>query len=159
MSQMTSFLVKDDAATPKEWNFIPVQNVPVPMWRGDESSIPLEAQPRFTMTADKLKNGGYKLTAKLELPIQETLASLGAPSGYVAPAKVAYVTTAIFTMFVDRRSTIQNRMDALKIMVGLLQGASDTTATGTLDNTSAGSSWVNSTAALPQFFHNVVVPS
>lgn len=159
MSQMTNLLAKDDAGTPKEWTFIPVQNVPFPLWRGDESSVPLDAQPRFSLVADKLKNGNYKLTAKLELPTQETLAGMGAPSGYVAPAKTAYVTTAIFTMFVDKRSTIQNRMDALKIMVGMLQGASDITGTGTLDNTSAGSAWVNSTATLPQFFHNVVVPS
>lgn len=159
MAQMANFLVKDDAATPKEWTLVPITDTPVPFWRGNDSSIPLDGQPRLTFSADKLKNGGYKLTAKLEVPTMETLGASGTSAGYVAPPKTAYVTPCIFTMFVDRRSTVADRMNAYRMMVGILQGASSTTATGTLANNAAGGVWTASTAAGPSLFNGLVLPN
>lgn len=159
MAQMANFLVKDDAATPKEWTLQPITDTPIPFWRGNDASIPLEGQPRLAMSTEKLKSGGYKVTAKLEVPTMETLGASGTSAGYVAPPKVAYVTTSIFTMFVDRRSTSADRMNALRMTVGILQGASSTTATGTLANTAAGGAWTASTAAAPQLFNGLVLPN
>jgi hypothetical protein len=62
-------------------------------------------------------------------------------------------------MFVSDRSTTQNRADALAMMVGLLQGASSTTATGTLDQASAGNAFVDSTAPLVKAIVSVLQPN
>jgi hypothetical protein len=43
--------------------------------------------------------------------------------------------------------------------VGLLQGASSTTATGTLANTAAGLAWSASSAPLPDFFVEQIIPN
>lgn len=159
MAIMTNLLVKDDATTPKEWTLIPITDNPFPQWRANDASIQVEGQPRFSEIVEKLKNGNYKVTAKLELPVMETLGASGSSAGYVAPPKVAYVTTVIFTMFADRRSTIADRANAYKMMIGIMQGASSTTATGTLTNTSAGDVWKNSTHPAPFTFTGLVIPS
>lgn len=159
MPTMTNLLVKDDATTPKEWTLVPITDNPFPQWRANDASIQIEGQPRFSEIVEKLKNGNYKVTAKLELPVMETLGASGTSAGYVAPPKVAYVVTSIFTMFVDRRSTIADRANAYRMMIGILQGASSTTATGTLANNAAGDAWKNSTQPAPYTFTGLVIPN
>jgi len=159
MPNMLNILVKDDATTPKEWTLVPITDNPFPQWRANDPSIPIEGQPRFSEIIEKLKNGNYKVTAKLELPVMETLGASGASAGYVAPPKVAYVTTCIFTMFVDRRSTIADRANAYRMMTGILQGASETTGTGSLANTAAGDVWKGSVRPAPYTFTGLVIPS
>lgn len=159
MGAMANILVKDDAASPKEWTLVPVTDTPNPVYRGNDASVPLDGQPKLTLTAEKVKSGAYKLTAKLEVPVMETLGASGTSAGYVAPPKVAYVTTCILTMFADGRSTIADRANSLKMMIGFMQGASSTTATGVLANTAAGDAWKNSVLPGPQFMTQVVVPN
>lgn len=159
MAQMTNILVKDDAAAPKEWTLIPVSDDP-PAWRANDSAIPLMGQPRLTVSdPEQLKSGDWKVTAKLEVPVMETLGASGTSAGYVAPPSVAYTMTYIFTMFAPSRSTLVDRSNGLKMMVGVLQGASSTTATGILANTAAGSAWANSVLPITQFFTSLVVPN
>lgn len=159
MPAMTNILVKDDAATPTEWTLAPVTDNPEPFYRAQAAGIPIEGQPRLTFSCVKQKNQGYKLSVKLEVPVMETLGASGTSAGYVAPPRVAYVTTAILTMFCDRRSTSQDRSNTLKMMVGIAQGASATTATGVLANTAAGSAFVNSALVGPAFFTALSVPN
>ncbi len=159
MPAMTNLLVKDDASTPKEWTLVPITDNPFPQWRANDASIPIEGEPRFSESVEKLKNGNYKVTAKLELPIMETLGASGSSAGYVAPPKVAYVVPIIFTMFVDKRSTIADRANAYRMMIGILQGASSTTATGILANTAAGDAWKNSTLPAPYTFTGLIIPN
>ncbi len=160
MPAMTNLLVKDDAATPVEWTFIPVTDANgEPMWRTDAANIAVDGQMRLTAKTDRMKSGDWKITAKLEVPVMETLGASGTSAGYVAPQKVAYVMTAIFSVFASSRSTKADRMNLVKLIVGLLQGASSTTATGTLANTAAGDAWKNSTAPFPQLFSQMVVPN
>lgn len=159
MAQMTNLLVKDDAGTPNEFTLVPITDTPVPFWRAQAAGVPLEGQPRLTANAEKLKNGSYKITAKLEVPVMETLGASGTSAGYVAPPKVAYVSTCIFTMFADKRSTSADRANALRMAVGLLQGAGATTGGGTLTNTAAGGAWAGSAAAFPTLFTQVVIPN
>lgn len=85
MPAMTNLLIKDDAATPVEYTFIPVTDTPYPIWRTAIANVPFEGQMRFSVTQTKLKNGNYKLTGKLEVPVMETLGASGTSSGYVAP--------------------------------------------------------------------------
>lgn len=159
MPNMTNILVKDDATAPKEWTLIPITDTPNPLWQARDAGIPLAGQPRYIQSAEQVKSGDWKLTAKLEVPVMETLGASGSSSGYVAPPAVAYVCTAIFTVFAPPRSTTADRANLLKMMVGIMQGATSTTATGTLANTAAGDAWKNSAAFGPQFFINVVVPN
>lgn len=159
MGTMANILVKDDAASPKEWTLVPVTDTPDPAWRGNDAAIPLDGQPRLVLSQEKVKSGAYKLTAKLEVPVMETLGASGTSAGYVAPPKVAYVTTVIVTMFCDGRSTIADRANALKMAAGVIQGASSTTATGVLANTAAGSAWGASALPGPSFYTQLVVPN
>lgn len=160
MPAMNNILVKDDTVTtPVEFTLVPVTDTPSPLYRAQVANVPIDGQIRLTLSESATKNGGYKVTAKLEVPVLETLGASGTSAGYVAPPKVAYVTTCIFTMFSDRRSTSQNRADALKMAIGILQGASETTATGILANTAAGNAWVNSTLPVVNAFTRVVLPS
>jgi len=159
MSAMTNILVKDDATTAKEWTFEPITDTPNPFWRANDASLSVDGQPRLNVSIQKLKNGGYKATVKLEVPTMETLGSAGTSLGYVAPQKVAYVTTGILTLFADKRSTISDRVNCFKMLVGVCQGASNATATGTLSQCSAGDSWKNSGYPLPPVFSRLVVPN
>lgn len=160
MPIMTNLLVKDDTVTtPVEFTLIPITDSPDNVWRASVPGTPLDGQIRFTLSSLLLKSGGYKMTAKLEVPVMETLGASGTAAGYVAPPKVAYVNTAIFTMFSDRRSTTQNRADLLKMILGLLQGASATTATGVLNNASAGQAFATSVLPVTNAMVQVIRPN
>jgi hypothetical protein len=159
MSQMTNLLVKDDAGTPKEWILVPITDTPNPFWRANDASIPLEGQPRLNFYVEKLKNGNYKITVKLELPIMETLGASGTSAGYVAPPKVAYIVPTILTQFADKRSTIADRMNSLRMLIGIAQGATSTTATGTLANTAAGGGWTANVSPALQLFNGLILPN
>lgn len=160
MSAMTDLLIKDDTVTtPVEFTLVPVTDTPNPVWRASVANVPIDGQVKLTLTSDPVKNGGTKMTVKLEVPVLETLGASGTSAGYVAPPRVAYVTTCIFTMFSDKRSTTQNRADALKMAVGVLQGASGTTATGILGQASAGNAFVNSALPVTQALIRVIKPN
>jgi hypothetical protein len=159
MAAMTNLLLKDDATTPIEYTFIPVSDTPNPFWRTSTASVPLDGQMRCNVTQERTKSGDYKFTIKFEVPVMETLGASGTSAGYVAPPKVAYVNTGIFTMFASARSTRQDRANLLKIVAGAVAGGSSTTSTGTLDGASAGDAWKNSTAPIPQVFVDGIVPN
>jgi transcriptional regulator GlxA family with amidase domain len=159
MPAMTNVLVKDDAAAPIEWTLLPVSDTPIPNWRSNAAALSLAGQLRLWQSIEQMKSGDWKITVKLEVPVMETLGASGAATGYVAPQQVAYVTTGILTMFASPRSTIADRANTLKLLIGIAQGATSVTATGTLANTAAGDAWKNSAAFTPQLFVNLVVPN
>lgn len=159
MPAMTNLLVKDDAATPKEWTLIPITDTPVPFWRGNDSLLPLEAQPRLYMQTEQLKSGDYRIQARLELPVLETLGASGTALGYVAAPKVAYVDTASLTLFASKRSSTIDRANTIKMLLGVASGASSTTATGTLNQASAGSAFASSVLPGPQLFTQLALPN
>lgn len=153
MGSMTNILVKDDASTPAETTLAPVTDTPAPLWRGNIAGVPFEGQPTLTVMAnERQKNGTYRRVLKLEVPVMETLGASGTSAGYVAPPRVAYREAFLVTQYSDSRSTAADRANALKMMIGIVQGASSTTSTGTLDQASAGDAWKNSTAFAPRLF-------
>lgn len=157
MAIMTNLLVKDDANPLVELTFVPITDTPEPLWRTQLANVPFEGQMTLRESIVKQKNGSYKITAKLEVPVMETLGASGTSAGYVAPPKVAYINPIIVTMFADKRSTIEDRANMFKLMLGLLAGASSVTATGTLNGASAANAVKNSTAALPLLFTTLVL--
>lgn len=160
MAAMGNLLVKDDASSPVEYTFRPVTDKDgSPYYRTSVASVPLEGQMRFRLTEEQLKDGNWKRTAKLEVPVMETLGASGTSAGYVAPPKVAYVETMIFTHFSNRRSTVADRANTLKLAIGILQGASATTATGILSNTAAGQAFTSSILPVVLFFTSGEIPN
>lgn len=159
MPAMTNLLVKDDATTPKEWTFEPISDNPNPLWRTNDSALPLDGQIRLSVVLEKLKNGSYRASAKTETPILETLGASGTALGYVAAPRVAHVVTFITTMFADKRSTVADRANGLKLHVGLIQGASSTSGTGVLTNAAVGDGWKSMNYAITKFFSNLIVPN
>jgi hypothetical protein len=159
MSAMTNLLVKDDTVTTRqEFTLQPITDTPAPVWRAAVSGVPLSGQPNLLFDIQKIKTG-YKATMKLALPVMESLGTAGTSSGYVAPAKVAYEDAMVVTMYASERSTLQNRADLLAMAVGLLQGASSSSASGTLDQASAGNAFVDSTAPITQAFVQLIKPN
>lgn len=160
MAAMDNILVKDDTiTTPVEFTLNPITDSPNAVWRAAVAGVPLSGQMKATLSTEELKNGVQKVTMKLEVPVMETLGASGTSTGYVAPPKVAHTITGIFTMFSESRATTQNRADAMKLALGILQGASSTTATGVLANTSAGNAFVNSVLPIPYAFTRIIKPS
>jgi hypothetical protein len=142
MSAMTNILVKDDANPVVEMTFVPVTDKDgVPFWRTNTAGVPFEGQMRLWMSEEQVKSGAYKRTVKLEVPVMETLGTAGTSAGYQAAPKVAYVETHIHTCYSHQRSTQADRANSLKMAVGVLQGASSTTATGILTQSSVADSW------------------
>lgn len=159
MSAMTNFLVKDDTATPVEFTLKPVTDTPNPYWRAAVSGTPLEGQPRLWAIQETQKDGSVKVSVKLEVPVMETLGASGTAAGYVAPPKVAYVNRGWLTHIFDKRSTQADRANTLRLLIGLAQGATSTTATGTLANNAAGDTWKASTAPITNLIINLEVPN
>jgi len=157
MAAMTNLLVKDDANPLVELTFVPITDTPEPFWRTNMAGVPYEGQARLIQSVVKQKNGSYKVTVKLEVPVMETLGASGTSFGYVAPAKVAYVTTAILSLFVNQRSTIADRANTIKMMLGLIGGATSTSATGQINGSSAADTYKNSIASMPLLFTSLVL--
>lgn len=157
MAAMTNLLVKDDANPLVELTFIPITDTPDPLWRTAIAGVPMDGQVRLSQSVIKQKNGSYKITAKLEVPVMETLGTSGTSAGYVAPPKVAYVNTVIVSLFADSRSTIADRANSLKLMLGCLAGATSVTATGTINGASAADAYKNSSAPFPQLFSTLIL--
>lgn len=157
MAAMANFLVKDDSGS--EATLIPITDTPDPFWRANAAGVPMDGQIRVWFKEEVLKDGTYKRTVKVEVPILETLGTAGTSAGYVAPQKVAYVETHIHTSYSSSRATLADRANSLKYSLGVLQGASSTTATGVLSNTAAADSFKNSTLPGPYFLTSGVKPS
>lgn len=159
MPAMTNLIVKDDASTPKAWTFIPITDTPDPFWRTNDLTLALEAQPRYTASSRKMKNGDYKISAKLELPVMETIGTAGASTGYLAPAKVAHTLTFIGTMFSSKRATAQDKANCLRMATAMMQGATSVVDTGTLANNALGNIWSASAAPITQLYVSLITPN
>jgi hypothetical protein len=153
MAAMTNLLVKDDTTgTRIEITFVPVTDTPNPLWRAQLSGVPFEGQPTLELFEEVLKSGDRKTTMMLDVPVMETLGTAGTSAGYQAAPAVAYHEKTWYTRISSKRSTISDRANALALGVGLLQGATSTTATGLLDQASAADAFKSSTAPMPVAF-------
>jgi hypothetical protein len=158
MAAMTNLLVKDDG-TPTEFTLVPVTDTPHPLWRAKVANVPVDGQVKLTLSQERVKSGDYKVTAKLEVPIMETLGASGTSAGYVAPPAVAYVMVGIATLFCPARSTTADRANTLRMLCGVLQGASSTTNTGTLANNAAADAWKNSVLPVTEAIISLIAPN
>lgn len=157
MADMNNILVQDDAGNTV--TLLPVSNADKSLvWRANGAGIPIDGQVRLSVTWDRLKSGDYKLTAKLEAPVMETIGSAAA-SGYVAAPAVAYVMVGIFTMFVPARSTIADRANVYRMLVHALLGATTSANQGVDPRQAAVDTVKNTTQPMPYGFVNLVMPN
>lgn len=151
MAAMANILIKDDANPLVEFTLVPISNAR-PKWRAQVSGVPVDGQITVEqLVNEKLADGSYRQVLKLEVPVMETLGTAGTSAGYVAPQKVAFRIPYTVTTIRNARATDAVMANALKFMLGLLGGASATTATGTLNGTSAADAVKNSTGPIPRF--------
>jgi len=151
MAAMANVLIKDDSNPLVEFTLVPISNSR-PKWRAQVSGVPVDGQITVEqLVNEKLANGAYRRVLKLEVPELETLGTAGTSAGYVAPQKVAFVTPITVSMIANPRSTTASMANALKLMIGLLAGATATTATGTMNGASAADVVKNSAAPMPRF--------
>lgn len=151
MAAMANVLIKDDANPLVEFTLVPVTNAR-PKWRAQVSGVPIDGQ----ITVEELSNvrlddGSYRRVLKLEVPVMETLGTAGTSAGYVAPQKVAFRTPWTVTTVQNPRETAAGMANGLKFLLGLLGGASATTATGTLSGTSVADAVKNGTGPITRF--------
>lgn len=157
MADMTNILLQDDTDT--TITLLPVSNANQNLvWRGNGAGIPIDGQVRLTAVWERLKSGDYRLSAKLEVPVMETIGAAAA-SGYVAAPKVAYVMVGIFTLFAPARSTIADRANVVRMMAHAVSGANATADNYVPPATGAADAFKNSTTPMLMGFINLVMPN
>jgi hypothetical protein len=159
MADMNNILLQDDTDTTR--TLLPVTNANQNLvWRGNEAGVPDFGQIRLTETWEKLKSGDWRLSAKLEVPVLETIGSASS-SGYVAAPKVAYVMVGIFTMFAPARSTIADRANVYRMLTHAISGATHVADNQLLASTAAADGFKNvaSSSSVPYGFINLVMPN
>lgn len=153
MSAISNLLVKDDSNPLVEHTFVPVANRNLPTWRTQTAGVPLDGQLVFEILAnERLPDGNYRRVVKLTVPEMESLGTAGTSAGYVAAAKVAFKTVHTLSSVASQRGTAASNANSLKLMMGFCQGATSTTATGTINQASAADALKNSTAPIPRLF-------
>jgi hypothetical protein len=151
MGAMANILVKDDSNPLVEFTLVPITNNR-PKWRAQVPGVPVDAQITVEqLVNEKLKDGNYRRVLKLEVPVLETLGTAGTSAGYVAAQKVAYKVPYTVSTVQPARATTADMANALKMTLGLLAGASSTTATGTLNGASAADAVKNGTGPITRF--------
>jgi hypothetical protein len=157
MADMNNILLQDDTDTTR--TLLPVSNANQNLvWRGNEADVPIDGQIRLTTVWERLKSRDYRLSAKLEVPVMETIGA-SAASGYVAAPKVAYVMVGIFTMFAPARSTIADRANTYRMLAQAITGANHVADAGANPGTAAAGVYAGSAGPMPQGFINLVMPN
>lgn len=157
MADMNNILLQDDADVTR--TLLPVSNADRNLvWRGNENGVPIDGQIRLTATWERLKSGDYRLSAKLEVPVMETIGA-SAATGYVAAPKVAYVMVGIFTLFAPARSTIADRANVYRMLAHAIVGANNLADTGLAPGTAGVGNFAGTSYPLPFGFINLVMPN
>lgn len=160
MAAYANIVLRDDAATPADHILKPVPATGSNTfgYREALANVPVDGQIRLTGSWARLKNGDYKVTAKLEVPVLETIGAANS-AGYVAPAKVAYTCVGIFTMFAPARSSIADRANLIRMCSHVLSGATPTAGQGLPPTSATGDYYKTGTAASHEAFIQLIFPN
>jgi hypothetical protein len=99
-------------------------------WKESLPGVPDYAQVRATLTKRKLPSGVFRVTARTEVPVMESISGQNS-SGYTAPPKVAYVDTMESVGYFHERGTLVGRRLARQINVNLMGNISTSVAAAT----------------------------
>lgn len=151
MGAIANLVAYDGEATPLAHTFTPVfvrneNGKQVALYRESVSGVPYDASPTVTLSQERLaKSKLTKLTARVAIPVMESVSGQNA-SGYTAPPAVAYTVTGEFVMFVPGRSTTTQRKNMRYLMLNLLHGTAGPTTTSV-------------TGPIPELIDSVVSPT
>jgi len=132
MSAIANIVAFDGAATPVSHTLVPVsvsreKGKVTAYWREALAAVPVYAQVRCTMTLELLPSRVYKLTNRVEVPVQEVVTGSNS-AGYSAAPKVAYTNTVETTGLFHERSDVAGRRLARQLAINI-DGSISTTVT------------------------------
>lgn len=150
MSSIANIVAFDGAATPVSHTFVPVsvtreKEKVTAFWREALAGVPVYAQPRVTMTLERLRSGVYRVVNRVEVPVQEVVTGSNA-AGYSAAPKVAYINTVETTGLYHERSDVAGRRLARQLAVNI-------------DGSIATSVTPVTTGPLPELFDLLTAPT
>jgi hypothetical protein len=136
MTAQANIVVFDGASTPVSHTLVgeSIERKPdgslIATWKESLPGVPDYAQVRATLSKRKLPSGIFRVTARTEVPVMESISGQNS-SGYTAPPKVAYVDTMESVGYFHERGTLTGRRLARQINVNLMGNISTTVAPAT----------------------------
>lgn len=126
MANIANIVAFDGAATPASHTFVPISVTRVAdkvtaEWRETGLAVPMMAQPRITISLEKLKSGNYKAVQRTVVPVMEAVGSMNS-AGYTAAPKVAYEDTNEITGFFSPRSTTSGKRLVRQLSANVFNG-------------------------------------
>ena len=151
MSQLANITVFDGASTPVSHTLVgesvsrEADGSIKAVWKESLASLPDYAQVRLTMTKRKLPSGVFRVSARAEVPVMESIGSQNS-SGYTAPPKVAYVDTVESVGYFHERGTLTGRRLARQLSINAMGSVSTTVTPVT-------------TGPAPELFDQLLMPT
>lgn len=151
MSQLANITVFDGAPTPVSHTLVGenVERLPdgtiKATYKESLSGVPDYAQVRAYLTKRKLKSGVFRCTARVEVPVMESISGQNS-SGYTAPPKVAYVDTVETVGYFHERGVVTGRRLARQLSNNLMGSISTSVAAVT-------------TGPMPELFDQLLMPT
>lgn len=114
MANIANIVAFDGATPPVAHTFVPVSvsregaTKVRAEWRETGLAVPTIAQPRLTITLERLKSGVYRAERRLVVPVMESVSGQNA-AGYTAAPKVAHELTDIKVGMYHERSDVAGR--------------------------------------------------
>lgn len=135
MSQIANIVVFDGASTPVSHTLVPVSVVRegdtvVAEYREALAALPVEAQVRLTISAQKLKSGVVRTSTSMVVPVMESIAGNNA-AGYTAAPRVAFEDRTDLVSYAHPRSTITSRRLARMLTINVGNNVSTSVAAAT----------------------------
>lgn len=137
MSAQANITVFDGAATPVSHTLVgesTSEKMPdgtlIAKYKESLAGVPDYAQVRVTLTKRKLPSGVFRVTARCEVPVMESVSGVNS-SGYTAAPKVAYTDTVEVVGYYHERGTITGRRLCRGIAVNFMGNISTTVAAST----------------------------
>lgn len=135
MSAIANIVAYDGAATPVAHTLVPVsvsreKSKVTAIWREALAGVPVYAQVRTTMTLELLKSGVYRLTSRVEVPVQEVVTGSNS-AGYSAAPKVAYINTTETVGLYHERSDVAGRRLCRQLAINIDGNISTSVAAAT----------------------------
>lgn len=136
MGQQANITVFDGATTPVSHTLVgeaverSQEGANVAKWKESLSGVPDYAQVRITTKKRKLPSGVFRVSARVEVPVMESISGQNS-SGYTAPPKVAFVDTVEIVGYFHERGTLAGRRLVRQIAVNLAGNVSTSVAAAT----------------------------